>query len=214
MTTSPAEGELRVVVVADDHLAGAGLAAMLAGQPGYALVGQVSAEAYASAGPEVFSPDVAVWDLGWDASAVLERLAESPDAGPPAVALLPDESAAHAARAAGARALLLRDVGADRLLTAIAAASQGLAVIDPALEGAVFSGEGRALDAPSAHLTSRELQVLDLVAKGLPNKNIAQDLAISEHTVKFHVNSILGKLGAQSRTDAVVRATRMGLITL
>jgi two-component system nitrate/nitrite response regulator NarL len=63
-------------------------------------------------------------------------------------------------------------------------------------------------------LTPRELEVLRLVAEGLPNKTIAARLDISEHTVKFHVNTILGKLGVASRTEAVVRATRLGLILL
>jgi DNA-binding NarL/FixJ family response regulator len=63
-------------------------------------------------------------------------------------------------------------------------------------------------------LTPRELEVLRLMAEGLPNKGIAQRLEISEHTVKFHVNAILGKLGVESRTEAVVRATRLGLILL
>ena len=63
-------------------------------------------------------------------------------------------------------------------------------------------------------LTARELAVLRLVAEGLPNKTIAVRLGISEHTVKFHVNAILGKLGVASRTEAVVRATRLGLIFL
>ena len=63
-------------------------------------------------------------------------------------------------------------------------------------------------------MTTRELAVLRLVAEGLPNKTIAVRLGISEHTVKFHVNAILGKLGVASRTEAVVRATRLGLIFL
>jgi DNA-binding NarL/FixJ family response regulator len=63
-------------------------------------------------------------------------------------------------------------------------------------------------------LTPREQEVLQLLAEGLPNKTIADRLYISEHTVKFHVNAILSKLGAQSRTEAVVRATRLGLLLL
>jgi DNA-binding NarL/FixJ family response regulator len=63
-------------------------------------------------------------------------------------------------------------------------------------------------------LTSREQEVLKLLAEGLPNKGIADRLRISDHTVKFHVNAIMSKLGAQSRTDAVVRATRQGLLLL
>ena len=63
-------------------------------------------------------------------------------------------------------------------------------------------------------LTPRELEVLQLLSQGLPNKRIAQRLAISEHTVKFHVNAILGKLGVQSRGEAMVQAVRLGLVAL
>ena len=63
-------------------------------------------------------------------------------------------------------------------------------------------------------LTPREMQVLRLLAEGLPNKSIAQRLDISEHTVKFHVAAIMGKFGAQSRTEVVILATRHGLILL
>ena len=63
-------------------------------------------------------------------------------------------------------------------------------------------------------LTPREHEVLQLLAEGLPNKAIARKLGISEHTVKFHINAILGKLGAGSRTEAVVLATRLGLVLL
>jgi DNA-binding NarL/FixJ family response regulator len=66
----------------------------------------------------------------------------------------------------------------------------------------------------SGELSPRETEVLSLIAEGLANKAVAGRLDISEHTVKFHVNAILGKLGAQSRTEAVTRATRMGLISL
>ncbi len=69
-------------------------------------------------------------------------------------------------------------------------------------------------DRPVEDLTPRELEVLQLLAEGLANKAIAQRLGVSDHTIKFHVNAILGKLGAQSRTEAVVRATRLGLIVL
>ena len=67
---------------------------------------------------------------------------------------------------------------------------------------------------PVEDLTPRELEVVQLLAEGLPNKAIAKRLGVSDHTIKFHVNAILGKLGAQSRTEAVVRATRLGLIVL
>ena len=82
------------------------------------------------------------------------------------------------------------------------------------------SGRRRSLDVPSDDgppvepLTGRETQVLELMAEGLPNKAIAVELGISDQTVKFHVSSIAGKLGAANRTDAVRRAVRRGLIAL
>ena len=83
------------------------------------------------------------------------------------------------------------------------------------------TGAGRRLDAaaapgpgPASLLTPREQDVLLLLAEGLPNKGVASRLGVSEHTVKFHVNSIMGKLNAQSRTEAVTLATRLGLLPL
>ena len=83
--------------------------------------------------------------------------------------------------------------------------------LDPSLAATAMTPWG---SDPVADLTPRERQALSLLAGGLPNKTIASRMGISEHTVKFHVNSILSKLGAQSRTEAVVFATRRGLILL
>ena len=89
-----------------------------------------------------------------------------------------------------------------------------LAVLDPGLWPLIASqGEG-GIARQDTGITPRELEVLGIMAKGAPNKTLALRLGISEHTVKFHVNSIMGKLGAQSRTEAVVLATRLGLISL
>jgi two-component system nitrate/nitrite response regulator NarL len=111
---------------------------------------------------------------------------------------------------AGARGLLRRDTTPEPLLAALGAVLAGLLVLDPALGGSLAT---RAAP-PAADLTPREVEVLALLAEGLANRAIAQRLAISEHTVKFHLNAILGKLGAQSRTEAVVLAIRLGLITV
>jgi DNA-binding NarL/FixJ family response regulator len=105
------------------------------------------------------------------------------------------------------------------LAATLNALGQGLVVLTPAV-AASLRADSALIDADRQPnplidaLTPRELEVINLIAEGLPNKNIAGKLGISEHTVKFHVNAILTKLGAQSRTEAVVRATRMGLIAL
>jgi two-component system nitrate/nitrite response regulator NarL len=130
------------------------------------------------------------------------------------VTLLSEETYAVEAQIAGARGLLSRDISSERLMAALTAAAQGLMVLDLSLVPNLL-GTGERLPSPLAEeLTPREIEVLALLAEGLPNKTIAHRLNISEHTVKFHVNAIMGKLGAQSRTEAVVRATRLGLILL
>jgi DNA-binding NarL/FixJ family response regulator len=91
--------------------------------------------------------------------------------------------------------------------------------VDAIIMAAAESGRRRSLGAsdegpPVEPLTGRETQVLELMAEGLPNKAIAVELGISDQTVKFHVSSIAGKLGASNRTDAVRRAVRRGLIAL
>jgi DNA-binding NarL/FixJ family response regulator len=102
----------------------------------------------------------------------------------------------------------------DKLVAAAQAVANGLAVVEPKLTSALLpaiDSDDFTLDEP---LTPREMQVLQRLAEGLTNKAIAQELGISEHTIKFHVNAIMGKLQAQSRTEAVVRAPRLGLIHL
>jgi two-component system nitrate/nitrite response regulator NarL len=109
------------------------------------------------------------------------------------------EIAGEFATLAAARAA---DTGVEAMLVADDAAQSS---------GAAGDEDDGAFDEP---LTSREVQVLELLAEGLPNKAIAARLGISDQTVKFHVASIAGKLGAANRTDAVRRAVRRGLITL
>jgi DNA-binding NarL/FixJ family response regulator len=204
--------EVRVLVVADDPLARAGLGALLAEQPGCTLAGQVAPTADLVDEVSVYQPDVLLWDLGWDPEPDL--LFDFVDVELPVVALLADESLAAEAWLAGVRGLLTREVGAEALVAALQAVVQGLAAIDPTLAAALLPTRERESEALVEPLTPREEEVLQLLADGLANKAIALQLGISEHTVKFHVNAILGKLGAQSRTEAVVRATRLGLIIL
>jgi DNA-binding NarL/FixJ family response regulator len=216
------EATLRILIVADDALARAGLAAVLMNQAGCIVAGQVGADADLAAHVAVYDPDVILWDLGWDPTRMapgsqrpmLERLAEQTGEDIPIVALVPDAGFAAAAWAAGARALLPREAASSTMAAAIDAAAHGLVTLDASLVPALLTPATQASSTLLEALTPREQQVLHLLAQGLPNKAIARQLTISEHTVKFHVNAILGKLGAQSRTEAVVLATRLGLLSL
>lgn len=112
------------------------------------------------------------------------------------------------------------DASTAQLQAAVAAAAQGLTALPTALaeqlleQRAVVELSDIDTTSPDEALTAREREVLELLSQGLPNKLIARRLQISEHTVKFHVSSIYAKLGATSRTDAVSRGVRRGLITL
>jgi two-component system, NarL family, nitrate/nitrite response regulator NarL len=109
-------------------------------------------------------------------------------------------------------AYLPSDVDAAALAAAVRAAATGLIVLDPTVAGATGIHTHARTGENAEPLTARESEVLLLVAEGLPNKAIARELGISEHTAKFHVGSLLGKLGAASRTEAVTLATRRGIL--
>ena len=109
-------------------------------------------------------------------------------------------------------AYLPSDVDAAALTAAVRAAASGLIVLDPTVAGATGVHTHARTSEGAETLTAREREVLLLVAEGLPNKAIARELGISEHTAKFHVGSLLGKLGAASRTEAVTLATRRGIL--
>ena len=206
---------LRVLIIANDPLARAGLAALLADHPDCLLVGHIAASPNLPAETDIYRPDVLLWDLGWSPSATdVEQLAILTDFNIPTVALLPDNQYAADVRNAGIQGLLPRDANARKLLAALQAVLHGLTVIDPSLIEPVIPIPSTNIPPLTDPLTPRESEVLQLLAQGLPNKTIAHRLDISEHTVKFHVNAIMSKLTAQSRTEAVVKATQLGLILL
>lgn len=216
--TAASTGEaVKVLLVGDDPLARGGLMALLQGQPGLEVVGQANAEEVTSA-VQAFHPDTAAWDLGLEPKALLPKLRAVSAEDVPVAALLPDDRAAAEVLGAGARGVLMRDADRRRLGAALLAVGRGSYVIDESLAGALLparpAATGAASDVPAEALTARELEVLQLLAQGLPNKSIAQRLSISDHTAKFHVNAILAKLGVQSRTEAVVKAARLGMVIL
>jgi DNA-binding NarL/FixJ family response regulator len=194
---------LPVLLVADDPLVRAGLSALMPEQAQVvrAVGTDAVAEQVATAGAHV---------VVWDADDHLPGAREL-DLGLPVVVLV--RSQEDAARIEGAAAVLRRDVDADRLGTALFATRAGLRCVDDRFPVAQRAGalDG---DGPREPLTARELEVLGLLAEGRSNREIAIALDISVHTAKFHVDRILLKLEASSRTDAVVRAVRLGLLVL
>lgn len=206
---------VRVVIVGDDPLARAGLAAVLGARPSVLVVAQAGPGQELAGTVEALGPDVVLWDLGRDPpDAEPQGFSPAPPSGIPVVALVGDDATAAQAIASGMQAVLPRDAGAGALSAAIAAAAEGLIVFDRAFAPADRATRDRDASTPVEELTPRELEVLQLLAEGLPNKTIARRLGISEHTVKFHLNAVLGKLDAHSRTEAVTRAARLGLIIL
>lgn len=197
----------RVLIIADDVLVRAGLATLLSQQSDCVVVGQIASATELPDAQALYRPNVIVWD--WHATKINLR-----DVGTPTLVLLSDANDALDVWNAGARGILRRNATADLLASTITAIVEGLVVIDPAIAEILFPLRESSPARPIEELTPRELQVLRLIAEGQSNKTIARELGISESTVKFHVNAILGKLGVQSRTEAVVHATRLGLILL
>ncbi len=205
--------ETRLLVAAENLLSRAGLTALLE-ERGCLVVGQSDGRELAR-DIDRLTPDLLVIDFAWAGSAMWGRLA-GVDAGTPVLALIDeiDEALLAALRALPCFALLPRDSDPDLMVAALTALEQGLTALEPGfvdLLGASHRGDEGPVEDP---LTARENEVLQLLARGLTNRAIASELGISQHTVKFHVNAIMSKLHAQSRTEAVVRASQRGLILL
>lgn len=209
---------VRVLIVAADALTRAGLAALLADSSDVDVVGQVEESDDLEAMLDVFRPEVLVWEVSWEnPGRSVERMIAVADDAPPMLALRARPDYDDALWGAGVRGVIGRNASATQLRSALHAVSSGLVVAVPGdlpRRSTYRSLPSRGGEEVVESLTAREAEVLQLLAEGLANKEIARTLALSENTVKFHVNAILGKLGASSRTDAVVRATRAGILLL
>ena len=202
---------MRILVVSKDPLARRAMSDLVGSLPEGEVAGTVDpGEAYARL-VERERPDIVLWEPAWE-SADLRELSEVAGLGMAVVALVATREQARRVRASGALGILPRGAGVAALSAAVASVLEGLAVSDPSLEPS--ARQGPAAGDFSESLTARELEVLRLVAEGLSNKAIAARLGIRQSTVKDHVNSLLGKLGAQSRTEAVMLALRRGLIAV
>jgi NarL family two-component system response regulator YdfI len=197
---------IRTLVASASDLARAGLAAVVRGDARLSLAGETT-PAELERSLAALDPDVLLDDRGNGA----------PTAQVPIVALVDDARDAWTngdfGDDVGARAILSRDATPEEIVGAIVAVASGLVAVQPR----VLNGSGRfdrASEAERERLTAREIEVLGELARGVPNKIVAVRLGISEHTVKFHVASIFAKLGVSSRTEAVTRGVRLGLIML
>ncbi|MDX2076387.1 MAG: response regulator transcription factor [bacterium] len=212
--------DIPVLVVAESMLSRMGLSALLGQTEMIDVVGQTSPHDLSLATIDIYRAEVIVWILGDDAT-------PSPifaDLSLPILFLLMDVAQSgrlfsvirpYITDSSPMAMLPQNPLSPDRLVSAISAVRDGLMVIDPVLLPTLgLSGEVEKSLSSTENLTPREAQVLQLMAEGMPNKQIARDLGISPNTVKFHVNAILSKLNAQSRTEAVIRATQLGWVLL
>lgn len=204
---------MTVVVVAESALAAARVEAMLRGDRTVRVVVANQSELSTLAAEH----DTAILILAMSIQAAARALDALGGARRiPSVILLtstPHEAWTTRTRRAGVRAVLRRDATAEELLAAIAATKAGLLALHPdAMSGAPAAAT--ASPGEPTTLTPRELEILEMMADGLSNRAIAARLKISRHTVKFHVASILTKLTARSRTEAVTAGVRQGLISL
>jgi two-component system NarL family response regulator len=201
------------ILVAEDHLvARVGVTTIVNMQPDMTVVAEASNGQQAVELYRQHVPDVALLDMrmpvmnGVEAAAAIR--AEYPRARMIALTTYGGDEDIRRALGAGVQAYLTKDVLHDELLKAIRAVYAGQTYLPASVAAAL------AAQAPRADLSAREVQVLELIVRGLPNKQIAYSLSIAEHTVKNHVKSILSKLGAQDRTQAATAAIQRGIVHL
>jgi DNA-binding NarL/FixJ family response regulator len=205
-------GAIRVVVAATSAVRRAGLESIIRSEPDFQLAGSTGSLARLGLHASNAEADVVVAD-----SDFLPELADSPTAAIVLLTEITDARSLSRLLKAGARSILPRESDPDEIVSAIYAAYSGNVLVSAqAAESlaAVYGDREAAADEFAEEITSREAEVLRMLAEGLVNKDIASRLGISEHTVKFHISSILEKLGASTRTEAVTLGIRRGLIPI
>jgi DNA-binding NarL/FixJ family response regulator len=207
---------IRVLLADDQRVVREGLGTLLGLLEGIELVGTAADGEEALKLAAEHNPDVVLMDLRMprmDGTEAIRRLTARGDR-PRAIALTTyaDDASVLGALRAGARGYLTKDAGAEQIRAAVEAVARGEAALDPAIQHHVLAAVStpQAADAPD-DLTPREVEVLQLIAEGLTNTEIAERLVVSAATVKSHVNHIFSKIGARDRAQAVVYAYANGL---
>ena len=214
-------GPARLLIVDDHELARAGLRSMLAGEPDLEVVGEAGTGREALALCDRLAPDLILMDVrmpeldGLAATAAVK--AQCPTTSVVVVTMYEDPDYLFRAVQAGAAGYLLKDATRREVLAVVRRVLQGDAVLDPALASRLLrrlaAEPGPAVaEAPGGPLTARERDVLRLLVEGRTNQEIAAALGLSRGTVKVHVGRIIAKLDASDRTQAAVRAVRLGLV--
>ena len=211
---------IRVLIWAKSPFTLAGLQAAVSPDPRFAIVGQLSRSTETEPELTGFQEDVILFDgLEGDIDELL--LGSSKEHRSRRVVLLAEDlTRAETVRLmqSGVQAILPRDSSASEIASALEAVNEGLVAFSPEFFRLLLPTPAEGVEQDFAYLndplTARETEVLGLLAGGAGNKEIATQLRISEHTAKFHVSSILSKLGATTRTEAVSRGYRLGLILI
>ena len=213
MSAQPAT--IRVVVVDDHPIVRQGLVTVLGDEPDFMVTGAAGSAEEALPLIAREHPDVVLLDLelpGLDGVAAVPRIAEvSPGTRVIVFTAYDTDERVFGALRAGAKGYLLKGASTEELARAIHEVHAGGSHLEPRVAARVLAE----MNAPRRHtseLSERETAVLRLVATGLSNKEIGRSLAISERTVRFHITSILNKLGAATRAQAVALATQRGLL--
>jgi DNA-binding NarL/FixJ family response regulator len=201
------------VMIADDHpVVVLGLAAIINAQPDMTVVGEASngrqaLELFEKQLPDVTLIDLRMPELG-GVDAIKQIRAKHPHAIFIVLTTYQGDEDIHKALKAGAQGYLLKGMPHDDLLDAIRRVRAGVQYLPASVK------ETLANRTPGSDLSPRELQILELIVKGLSNKQIADKLGITEGTVKWHVNAILGRLNVSDRTQAAVAALNRGIVQL
>jgi DNA-binding NarL/FixJ family response regulator len=213
--------EVIKIVIVDDHpVVREGIGAMLKREPDFKIVGEASNGYEAVEKARELSPDVMLMDLRMpevDGVEAITRIkAEKPEIKFIILTTYSDDEYIFRGIAAGARAYLLKDAPRDELFKAIRAVSRGESLIQPVVASRLLDRlQELSKKSPSVDtLSEREVEVLNLMAKGVSNKDIADQLSITQSTVKTHITSIFQKLDVTTRTEAVTTALKRGIIQL
>jgi NarL family two-component system response regulator YdfI len=212
---------IRVLIVASSSISQSGLENLLRASISLQVVRVVSDFSQLSESVEELQPDVVVAEITGQDKTLPEEILKLSEEAPVAIVLLVDDANMERdvdALRNGVRAVLPRNISPVGIIAAVEAVGAGLAVLLPeGLETLLreSAASQRAVSPPLVEaLTRREIEVLGMMVEGWGNKEISSRLGISEHTDKFHVASIMGKLNASSRTEAVTSGIRHGLIML